>query len=204
LSETDDLERHDDPAAKTDRFDDAGDVADQRLEREDGDAGVDERDHLTPDEIAQRRLEAGESHEWSRDFVDNVDVKRLKVEGVGPDFESTKSYSHAQIREFMSDLPEIQKLRAEGYSAENFQQLGLSDDPAKQRLGRTEQFLYRAERDPEHRPGDGIVVEWKDDHWDVGNGRHRVVVAQELGLETVPAVVMAPEKGRIDDLRYRR
>jgi hypothetical protein len=203
LSETDDLEQYDNPAAKIDRVEDADAAAEQRLEHDDS-AGFNENDHLTPDEIAQRRLEAGESQERSSAFVEYVDVASLKIDDVDPNFESTPKNTRGEMREFMSDLPQIQKMRAEGSSSDDFARMRESADPAEQRLGKTEDILYSARNHPEQGAGHGIGVEWSEGEWKVEQGKHRVMVAKELGLESVPAVVKAPDNARIDDLRYRR
>lgn len=137
--------------------------------------------------------------EWQTEFVEDVDVRKLHFEGIDPNWTSTKSYSREDIGRIVDGLAEVQNRRRDGWAETDFDRLRDSGDPHDQFLSRTERAFYP--RDVSHPSGSEITIDLSERGWSVQNGRHRAWIARERGLETIPAIVKAPEGRTISEIR---
>lgn len=152
---------------------------------------------VTLDEIAEHRLENLEGT-WPKEWVEDVDIRKIRIEGVDPEWEATtKGYSRAEMRQMARDLGRIQELRKGGYTDDDFFRMRESTNPHEQRLANSSSYFYSEGIS-------SIEIERDGDEWVVERGRHRAWAAKEVGLESVPAVVRAPERSMIEDIRLRR
>jgi len=137
-----------------------------------------------------------------RDFFE-IDVSKVRVEDVEPDFKVTPhGYTREQIEQWIRDLKEIHRLcREEGYTDEDFQRMRYSSDPRERALGETYHKFYDHDISGERLNHDFIKVDWFGDHYEVTNGRHRIFVAQQMGLRHMPAMVTAPDEETLKRLR---
>jgi hypothetical protein len=140
---------------------------------------------------------------WASDFFE-IDPALVRVEGVDPNFEKTPhGYSRAQIEEWLHHLQTIQELRAQGYTDEDFQRMRHSQDPTEKALGNTYHKFYDHDLSDERgrMNQDFIVVDWVGDHYEVVNGRHRIWLAQQMGIRRIPALVRAPNRETLERLQ---
>jgi hypothetical protein len=137
--------------------------------------------------------------EWKHAFFE-IDPSRARIEDLDPDWSTSHAYSRQEMSEWTRQLREVQRLqREEGYAGPDFARLETSPLPSDRQLART----YRGYYGDGTGPGspDCIRVEWLNDHFEVTNGRHRIALAREQGLPTVPASVAAPDQATLDRLR---
>ncbi len=139
---------------------------------------------------------------WVRDFFE-IDLSKVRVEGVDPNFRWTPhGYTREEIAQWIEELAEIQRLcREEGYTDEDFQRMRSSSDPKERALGETYHKFYDHDSSGSKMNHDFIAVEWVGDHYEVTNGRHRVWMAQQMGLRHIPARVSAPDEATLQRLR---
>jgi hypothetical protein len=139
---------------------------------------------------------------FAKDFFE-IDLSKVKVDWIDPDWQRTPhNYTREEIREWMENLREIQRLcREKGYRAEDFERMRQSPDPKERAIGQTYHKLYDYEKEGERMNHDYILVEWVDDHYEVLKGRHRVWMAQQIGLRHMPAMVYARDEETLRRLR---
>jgi len=140
---------------------------------------------------------------WVSDFFE-INPALVRVKDVDPDFVKTPhGYSRDQIEEWLHHLQIIQRLRNQGYTDEDFQRMRHSQDPAERALGTTYHKFYNHDLSDERgrMNQDFIVVDWVGDHYEVVNGRHRILLAQQMGLQRIPAMVRAPGREILEWLR---
>ena len=133
----------------------------------------------------------------SQDDFFEVDLNKVEMPELDPDWQSSHSYSRQQMDQWLAELQEIQRLyREEGYRSSDFQKMLESTDPALRALGETHRNFYDARTN-----GDGIVLDWRNDHYEIINGRHRVSLAKTQGLRHLPARVTAPDDVTLSRLK---
>lgn len=139
---------------------------------------------------------------WVRGFFE-IDVSKVRVRDVDPNFQVTPhGYTRAQIEQWIRNLEEIHRLcREKSYTDDDFQQMRFSPDPKERALGDTYHKFYDHDSSGERLNHDFIVVEWVGDHYEVTNGRHRIYVAQKMGLRHMPAEVWAPDEATLQRLQ---
>jgi len=78
-----------------------------------------------------------------------------------------------------------------------------SQDPAERALGNTYHEFYNHDLCDERGQmnQDFIVVDRMGDHYEVVNGRHRIWLARQMGLQRIPARVRAPDRATLERLR---
>ncbi|MEM2832771.1 MAG: ParB N-terminal domain-containing protein [Candidatus Caldarchaeum sp.] len=138
---------------------------------------------------------------WVSDFFE-IDVSKVRVEDIDPNFETSHGYTRDQMEQWIEQLKAIQHLIYEkGYTEADFVRMRASSDPWERALGETYHKFYHADLSGERTNLDFIVVEWVGDHYEVINGRHRIWIAQQMGLKYIPARVSAPDEETLKMLR---
>jgi len=119
--------------------------------------------------------------------IEMVPVDQVRHDVTGPqDFRSPEEY--ASFRRESEMLKQMQPAIEQGAGPETWD----AWDKANQ-IGPYSQGEYtRGYTDvwDAFYKNDTIAVEWRGDHYEVLNGRHRLYVAQEAGLKSVPARVI--------------
>ena len=119
-----------------------------------------------------------------------VPVSRLVSENMtdGP-----KGYRSEDVQRWMASVPQIERLKAAGWTSTDFDRLRESSNPAERELGDTERHLYRSDTS-------ALKASYDGRQFNVEGGRHRVEAARQSGVEAVPVRVWAtPENHeRID------
>jgi hypothetical protein len=128
-----------------------------------------------------------------------IDLSKVRVRDVDPDW----TYNHHNtsrevVRGWVENLREIQELcQRRGYTSADFEHLRDSSNAREAEMGRTYGYFY-----DQGRTNTGHVkVEWVKDHYEVSDGRHRILMAQEAGLTHMPALVAAPDSSTLEHLR---
>lgn len=116
---------------------------------------------------------------WVREHRD-VRVSEIPRQELG-DWVRTKSYERRDLERAVHELPEVRRRLDQGATPDEFSRLRRSSNEREQLLGRTYQGFYGQDRIRLDRTGDGRI--------DVVNGRHRIELAREAGLDRVPAEV---------------
>lgn len=129
---------------------------------------------------------------WVRKQVD-VPVWRLQNDpALGP---SPKGYGRDEMREWMRCVPELYRLRAQGYGPNEFARMRTQPRNARERLlGETHASVFEASSVAPLRAdltGDALRVQ---------AGRHRVQAARDAGVPVLPVSVAAPDEARLCQL----
>jgi pyocin large subunit-like protein len=127
---------------------------------------------------------------WEKSFFE-VDLSRVKMPDVDPNWQQSHSYSRQQIDGWVRQLGEIQRLSVErGYTYKDFQCLRNSQVSTEREFGETHHKFY----DHGYQTGnhDFVSLAWNGKEYQINNnGRHRVHSAKEIGLRRMPAEVSA-------------
>lgn len=138
---------------------------------------------------------------WHDDFFE-VDLKKIPMPDIDPSWTSSKSYPREQIDQWISHLAEIQRRsRAAGWQQKDFEKLEQSTDPKERELGKTYGKFYHHGNIGSSMNHDFVKLEWLKDHYEITNGQHRIWLAKQRGLPTMPAHVSAPERKTLEQLR---
>ena len=138
---------------------------------------------------------------WQEGFFE-VDLNQVPPPDLDPGWTASKGYTREAMAEWMSQLAEIQRrMREEGWRAEDFERLRQSRDPAERALAETHHKFYDYGSKGGRLNFDFIKLEWTGDHYEITNGRHRIWLAKQYGLRTVPAYVYAPDRATLERLR---
>lgn len=138
---------------------------------------------------------------WLHDFFE-IDLSKVPNPELEPGWKVSHGYSREQMEHWADQLGEIQRLcREQGYSHADFQRMRESADLYERDLGETYRKFYDHERWGPEMNHDCIAVEWRDDHYEILNGEHRIWVAKQRGLRHLPARVSAPDAGTLAALR---
>lgn len=126
-----------------------------------------------------------------------IDVKKVRVRGIDPDFQvNHHGYTRQEIERWMKNLKEIQRLcREKGYTDEDFKRMRNSPDQREREIAESYEHFYGGEG------ARTITVRWERDHYEVEEGHHRLIVAQQMGIRHIPARVYAPDEGTLQRLR---
>ena len=93
-------------------------------------------------------------------------------------------YKNEDAQRWMASVPQIERLKAAGWTSAEFDRLRTSSNPVERELGATEYYLYRSDTSALKASYDGRQLE-------VEGGRHRVEAARQRGVESVPVRVWA-------------
>ena len=138
---------------------------------------------------------------WQEDFFE-VNLDQIPMPEIDPTWDATKAYSRVQIEQWLSELDEIQRRsRDQGWRAEDFENLHDSAIPAERSLCETYHKFYHHEKSGTRLNNDFVKLDWTGDHYEITNGQHRIWLAKERGLRTMPASVSAPDQETLNRLR---
>lgn len=131
-----------------------------------------------------------------------VDLDSVPTPELDPDWAWSKGYSREQMEQWVAELEEIQRLLDSGATADELRTMRTSADPKQRALGETYYEFY------EHQ-GSGrnninhVKLAWLGDHYDIDNGQHRIWLAKQRGLTSIPARVSAPDQPTLQELQAR-
>jgi hypothetical protein len=138
---------------------------------------------------------------WQDDFFE-VDLNQVPMPQIDPSWDSSKAYPREQVDQWVSELEEIQRrTQSQGWRSEDFEQLRDSADPAERNLGETYHKFYHHGSGGPRMNHDFVKLDWAGDHYEITNGQHRIWLAKQRGLHTMPAQVSAPDQPTMDRLR---
>ncbi len=139
---------------------------------------------------------------WERDFLDAIDLAKVRTPDVPQDWRSTKSYSRAEIENAAVELGEIHRLtRENGLRKSDFEAMRQSDDPKQHGLGVTYHKFYNHENSGTEMNHDFLVVDFVGDHYEITNGQHRIAELKRQGISHAPALVSAPDRDTLERLK---
>jgi hypothetical protein len=137
---------------------------------------------------------------WPDGFFE-VDLKQVALPDLDPGWTASKGYGRDKMAEWIRQLAEIQRrLYQQGWGAEDFHRLRHSQDEAERALAETYHKFYDNSSNGSRLNFDFIKLEWVGDHYEITNGRHRIWLAKQYGLPTVPAHVHAPDEATLERL----
>jgi len=110
-----------------------------------------------------------------------VPVTRLPRENLA---DGPNGYQKEDVQRWMASVPQIERLKAAGWTSADFDRLRASSNPVDRELGATEHHLYRSD-------SSGLKASYDGRQFDVEGGRHRVEAARQNGVESVPVHVWA-------------
>lgn len=123
------------------------------------------------------------------DFFE-VDLNKVELPDLEPNWQHSHGYSRQQMEQWVAELQEIQRLsQEEGYKPSDFEKMRADSNPAVRALGQTHHQFYGNPKINQ----DCVVLEWRKDHYEITNGRHRVWLAKQQGVRSLPALVSAPD-----------
>ena len=135
------------------------------------------------------------------DFFE-VDLKQVPLPDLDPDWSASKGYTREEMSGWICQLAEIQRrMREENWRATDFERLRQSPEPAERALAETYYKFYGHGANGRGLNHDFIKLEWAGDHYEITNGRHRIWLAKQFGLATMPARVWAPDRATLERLR---
>jgi hypothetical protein len=137
---------------------------------------------------------------WQTDFFE-IDVTQVAVPDLDASWRSSKGYQRAEFEAWTRDLREAQARIAKGWKPEDFERLNRSADVRDRALETAYGKFYGYGRD--RASADHLKVDWQDNRYEITNGRHRIWMAKAHGLQTVPAIVAAPDAETLQALRAR-
>jgi hypothetical protein len=140
---------------------------------------------------------------WQYDFFE-IDLSKTIVRDLDPDWQKAHGYSRKEVQDWVEYLRAIQELsRSRGYTQADFEHFRSSQDPREAAIGRTYHYFYNHEHGTmgERANSDHLKVEWVNDRYEVTNGRHRIMLAQQSGLKHMPAYVAVPDVPTLERLR---
>jgi hypothetical protein len=137
-----------------------------------------------------------------RDGFFEIDLGLVPMPNIDPGWVASKSYPRAQVQLWTEDLAEIQRRSLQlNWTPESFERLAMSQDPRERQLAETYHKFYHHDNGGARLNHDFVKVEWVQDHYDITNGQHRIWMAKQYGLRTMPAHVSAPDQETLDRLR---
>jgi len=138
---------------------------------------------------------------WRDDFFE-IDLGLVPMPSIDPAWVVSKSYPRAQVEQWVGDLEEIQRrVHQLGWGPNDFERLASSEDPAERQVGEAYHKFYHHDTGGARLNHDYLKVEWVQDHYEITNGQHRIWLAKQRGLRTMPARVSAPDQETLDRLR---
>lgn len=135
-----------------------------------------------------------------RAFIE-VDLSRIQSPEIEEDWTTTKSYARPEVEKWVRQLGQIQALaRDRGCSYDDFVRMRSSQDPDVRALAHVHHKFYDHAEQGAATNSASIRLSWSDNRYVIDNGHHRIHLAKQLGLSTIPAEVVAPEE-HMDQLR---
>ena len=138
---------------------------------------------------------------WQDDFFE-IDLDQVPMPQIDPAWDSSKSYSREQIDQWMADLEEIQRRTQDlRWCPEDFERLQDSTNTSERSLGETYHKFYHHAYVGSRMNHDFVKLDWAGDHYEITNGQHRIWLAKQRGMHTIPAQVSAPDRQTLEGLR---
>jgi len=138
---------------------------------------------------------------WQNEFFE-IDLSQVPTPELDSKWSTSKSYPREQQEQWIRDLHEAQRrMREDGWRREDFDRIRHSSNHPERSLGETYHKFYDHDQSGDRMNHDFIKVEWVGDHYEITNGQHRIWLAKQHGLRTVPAHVAARDQATLDQLR---
>lgn len=138
---------------------------------------------------------------WQHDFFE-IALDPVPMPELDPTWAVSKSYQREQQERWILDLSEVQRrMREEGWRPEDFERIRQSSNASERTLGETYHKFYHHDSGGDRLNHDFVKVDWVGNHYEITNGQHRIWLAKQHGLRTMPAHVSAPDQATLNRLR---